>query len=183
MDTWVDRIINTLQTGRKGDHFAHLKTLPERPAVYGDLDRPLPGKLQRVLEDRGISRLYSHQAEAINHLAGGDNVIVSTSTASGKSLCYHLPSLATILARRTARVLYMFPTKALAHDQLASIGELVPPGEAIACNAYDGDTPSRIGEASGATPTSSSPTRTCCTPRFCRSTAGGRSSCGTSSSW
>ena len=141
MDTWVDRIINTLQTGRKGDHFAHLKTLPERPAVYGDLDRPLPGKLQRVLEDRGISRLYSHQAEAINHLAGGDNVIVSTSTASGKSLCYHLPSLATILARRTARVLYMFPTKALAHDQLASIGELVPPGESIACNAYDGDTP------------------------------------------
>ena len=89
----------------------------------------------------GISRLYSHQAEAINHLAGGDNVIVSTSTASGKSLCYHLPSLATILARRTSRVLYMFPTKALAHDQLASIGEMVPPGESIACNAYDGDTP------------------------------------------
>ena len=141
MDTWVDRYINTLRTGRKGDNFAHLETLPERPALYGDLDRPLPEKLQRVLETMGISRLYSHQAEAINHLAGGHNVIVSTSTASGKSLCYHLPSLATILARRSSRVLYMFPTKALSHDQLASIGELVPPGEQVVCNAYDGDTP------------------------------------------
>ena len=141
MITWVDRYINTLRTGRKGDHFAHLETLPERPALYGDLDRPLPEQLQRVLESRGISRLYSHQAEAINHIAGGNNVIVSTSTASGKSLCYHLPSLATILARRSSRVLYMFPTKALAHDQLASIGELVPPGEQVVCNAYDGDTP------------------------------------------
>ena len=110
VDTWVDRIINTLQTGRKGDHFAHLKNLA---GAASGLRRTWTGrcqeKLQRVLEDRGISRLYSHQAEAINHLAGGDNVIVSTSTASGKSLCYHLPSLATILARRTARVLYMFP--------------------------------------------------------------------------
>ena len=141
MDTWVDRIINTLQSGRKADHFAHLENLPERPALYGDLNRPLPEKLQRVLEDRGISRLYSHQAEAINHIVGRHNVIVSTSTASGKSLCYHLPTLATVLSRPGARGLYMFPTKALAHDQLASIGELVPPGETIVCNAYDGDTP------------------------------------------
>ena len=141
MITWVDRYINTLRTGRKGDHFAHLETLPERPALYGDLDRPLPETLQRVLESRGISRLYSHQAEAINHIAGGNNVIVSTSTASGKSLCYHLPSLATILAQRSSRVLYMFPTKALAHDQLESLGSLVPPGASIVRNAYDGDTP------------------------------------------
>ena len=138
---WVDNIINTLQTGRKSDHFAHLEVLPERPARYGDLDRPLPEELQRVLEDKGISRLYSHQAEAINHLAGGRNVIVSTSTASGKSLCYHLPALATMLARPNSTVLYLFPTKALAHDQLDSLGSLVPPGSPIVCNAYDGDTP------------------------------------------
>ena len=141
MITWVDRYINTLRTGRKGDHFAHLETLPERPALYGDLDRQLPEELQRVLEAMGVSRLYSHQAEAINHIVGRHNVIVSTSTASGKSLCYHLPSLATILARPGSRALYMFPTKALAHDQLESLGSLVPPGASIVRNAYDGDTP------------------------------------------
>ena len=141
VENWVDRITNTLQTGRKGNYFAHLEVLPERPALYGDLDRPLPEELQRVLEAQGIGRLYSHQAEAINHLAGGDNVIVSTSTASGKSLCYHLPALASILARRDSSALYVFPTKALAHDQLDSLGSLVPPGAPIVCNAYDGDTP------------------------------------------
>ena len=68
---WVDNIINTLQTGRKSDYFAHLETLPERPALNGTLDRALSEEPQRVLEAKGLSRLYSHQAEAINHLAGG----------------------------------------------------------------------------------------------------------------
>ena len=141
MENWVDRITNTLQTGRKSNYFAHLEVLPERPALYGDLDRPLPEELQRVLEAQGIGRLYSHQTEAINHLAGGGNVIVSTSTASGKSLCYHLPALASILARRDSSALYVFPTKALAHDQLDSLGSLIPPEASIVANAYDGDTP------------------------------------------
>ena len=144
MENWVDRITNTLQTGRKGNYFAHLEVLPERPALYGDLDRPLPEELRRVLEAQGIGGLYSHQAEAINHLAGGGNVIVSTSTASGKSLCYHLPALASILARRDSSALYVFPTKALAHDQLDSLGALTPPEASIVANAYDGDTPKHM---------------------------------------
>ena len=68
-------------------------------------------------------------------------MIISTSTASGKSLCYHLPALTALLMDRRARVMYVFPTKALAHDQLDSLGSLVPQGSSIVSNTYDGDTP------------------------------------------
>ena len=94
-----------------------------------------------MLESKGIQRLFSHQAEVINRLSEGHNVIVSTSTASGKSLCYHLPVLSALLTDSRARAIYLFPTKALAHDQIDSLGSLVPPGSAIVSNTYDGDTP------------------------------------------
>ena len=123
---WLNRILGDLQRGNKNEFLVHRETLPKRSANYGNLEKPLPEALVRMLENKGIARLYSHQAEAINRLSEGRNVIISTSTASGKSLCYHLPALSALLTDRRARVMYVFPTKALAHDQLDSLGSLVP---------------------------------------------------------
>ena len=141
MVAWLTKIQRDLQEGDKSGYYVHEETLPERPARYGDLDNSLPKALARLLENKGIHRLYSHQAEAINWLSEGRNVIISTSTASGKSLCYHLPALSSLLTDRRAKVMYVFPTKALAHDQLDSLRSLVPAGSPIVANTYDGDTP------------------------------------------
>ena len=141
MVAWLTKIQRALQEGDKSGYYVHQETLPERPARYGDLYKPLPRVLARMLENKGISKLYCHQAEAINRLTEGHNVIISTSTASGKSLCYHLPALSTLLTDRNAKVMYVFPTKALAHDQLDSLGSLVPYSSFIVPNTYDGDTP------------------------------------------
>lgn len=141
MNAWINRFLADLREGNKGGYFAHRETVPRRPARYAHLERPLPDGLVRMLEDKGIVRLFCHQAEAINLLSEGRNVIVSTSTASGKSLCYHIPALSALLSDRKARALYVFPTKALAHDQLDSLGSLVPWESSIVCNTYDGDTP------------------------------------------
>ena len=138
---WLNRILGDLQRGNKNEFLVHRETFPKRSANYGNLEKPLPEALVRMLENKGIARLYSHQAEAINRLSEGRNVIISTSTASGKSLCYHLPALSALLTDRRARVMYVFPTKALAHDQLDSLGSLVPLGSSIVSNTYDGDTP------------------------------------------
>ncbi len=109
--------------------------------------RPAPAGLDPRLVDglarRSIHRLYSHQAAAVAHALAGRNVAVVTPTASGKSLCYHLPVLDALLQNPAARAIYLFPTKALAHDQLADLDrwsqDLRWPGMLAA--AYDGDTP------------------------------------------
>jgi len=95
------------------------------------------------LEALGIAELYSHQAGAINAVRGGKNVMVATASASGKTLCYNLPVLQSILEDPAARALYLFPTKALAQDQLRSIRELGCPDLISfgSCATFDGDTP------------------------------------------
>jgi len=121
---------------------AHVEHLPARPPRYGRLDRPLHPALADALHRQGLRELYTHQAAAINAIRQGQHVVVSTSTASGKTLCYNLPVLETILAYPKARALYLFPTKALAQDQLRSLRELA--GENIPTLRYgtfDGDTP------------------------------------------
>ena len=120
---------------------AHVENIPPRPAAYGSLNKRLPDALERVMRERGTERLYSHQASALNLLRDGAHVIVATSTASGKSMCYNLPVLEALDQDASARALYMFPTKALAHDQLGSLRELAPDEMDIVANAYDGDTP------------------------------------------
>ena len=120
---------------------AHVENIPPRAATYGSLDKPLPHAITRALSDRGIERLYSHQADALNLLHDGAHVIVATSTASGKSMCYNLPVLKALIGDPSAGALYMFPTKALAHDQLGALRELAPDEMDLVANAYDGDTP------------------------------------------
>ena len=106
----------------------------------------LDGRLKHALESRGISELYTHQAEAIDHALAGRNAVVITPTASGKTLCYNAPVLHAILQDPSSRALYLFPTKALAQDQLAELQALCEhiaddTGEQVGVYTYDGDTP------------------------------------------
>jgi DEAD/DEAH box helicase domain-containing protein len=102
-------------------------------------------RLRQALKSRGIARLYTHQAESIDHALAGQDVVVITPTASGKTLCYNAPVLHSILQDPSSRALYLFPTKALAQDQLAELQglceTLAAVGEPIGVYTYDGDTP------------------------------------------
>ncbi len=124
------------------DQIAHIEHLPSHEAVYGELEAPLPLALEERLKDEGRLPLYRHQAEAVNHIRSGDNVMVATPSASGKTLCYNIPVLEKLLADPRARALYLYPTKALAQDQLRSLrglsGALLSP---VDFAIFDGDTP------------------------------------------
>jgi DEAD/DEAH box helicase domain-containing protein len=125
------------------DQIAHIEHLAPRRARYGALDAPLEPALQQCLDDNGFSRLYEHQAQAVNLARAGKNVIVATSSASGKSMVYNISVMQSMLTEPAARALYLFPTKALAQDQLRKLQETFAPAllpdEAVA--TFDGDTP------------------------------------------
>lgn len=116
-----------------------------QPPIYGELNFPLSQSLVNVLyNSRGITQFYSHQAEAINNLYDGHNVIVSTSTSSGKSLIYQIPMLHELENDPASRGMYIFPTKALAQDQRRSMKEMLkylPDLENVIVETFDGDTP------------------------------------------
>ena len=119
----------------------HIEHIPARPAVYGELDAPLPERLETALREKlGVEKLFRHQAEAIDLVRLGFQVIVTTPTASGKSLCYNAPVLETLLLEPKARALYLFPTKALAQDQQSKLKSLDLWPDIISAT-YDGDTP------------------------------------------
>src|SRR5690554_3733327 len=124
----------------RGQITAHRK-LPASPPVYGELDPSLPEPLRENLSARGIKRLYVHQTSALEKVRAGKNVVVVTGTASGKTLCYNLPILEKWLQQRQAKALYLFPTKALAQDQLKSVHRLTKGlPEVPIMGTYDGDT-------------------------------------------
>ena len=115
-------------------------------AQYAPFPEALDPRLRAALESRGLSQLYTHQAEAIDHALAGRHVVVITPTASGKTLCYNAPVLHSILQDPSSRALYLFPTKALAQDQLAELQTMcetldAASGEKIGVFTYDGDTP------------------------------------------
>ncbi|OOF99715.1 hypothetical protein ASPCADRAFT_138466 [Aspergillus carbonarius ITEM 5010] len=116
-----------------------------QPAVYGELAFQLSQNMVNALYNtKGITQFYTHQAEAINHLDEGHNVIVSTSTSSGKSLIYQVPMLHELEKDPASRGLYIFPTKALAQDQRRSMQELLQFMEGLQgtmVETFDGDTP------------------------------------------
>jgi DEAD/DEAH box helicase domain-containing protein len=124
------------------------RTLPAREARYDDWPMGLDQRLLNVLAARGIQRPYTHQAKAIRAVKAGKNVVVVTPTASGKTLCYNAPVLDTILSDPNARAIYLFPTKALAQDQLAELHGLVEAlGADVRTYTYDGDTPASARKA------------------------------------
>jgi len=123
-----------------------VRRMPARAADYAAFPEAIDGRLRQVLGTRGVDRLYTHQAEAVAHALAGRNVVITTPTASGKTLCYNAPVLSAILQDPSARALYLFPTKALAQDQLAELHELADRLShlselQIGVFTYDGDTP------------------------------------------
>ncbi len=116
--------------------------LPARRAQGSDIPANLPDSLIQALQRRGITQFYTHQEKAITAVNQGYHVVVATATASGKSLCYTVPVLSRLLTQPNARALYLFPTKALAHDQLAETESLLKEGALpLEVHSYDGDTP------------------------------------------
>jgi DEAD/DEAH box helicase domain-containing protein len=118
--------------------------LRAREARYGEFPEDLDPRLVSALRERGTAPLFTHQAAAVEAALAGENVVVVTGTASGKTLCYSLPVLQTALGDSEARALYLFPTKALSQDQASALAELLETlgaGERVPVRTYDGDTP------------------------------------------
>ena len=123
-----------------------VRTLPAVEARHAPWPGLLDSRLRAALEARGIAELYTHQAAAAGHVLAGRHVVVTTPTASGKTLCYNAPVLSTAIADPATRALYLFPTKALAQDQLAELHQLTTQinqaaGTDLGVFTYDGDTP------------------------------------------
>ena len=126
----------------------HHEIVPAREAAYADVPAWLDHRIRAGLSARGIDRLYCHQAEAIDSVRAGKDVVVVTPTASGKSLCYTLPTLQAIADDPAARALFLFPTKALGQDQVAELSALSrAAGLNVSAATYDGDTPAPIRSA------------------------------------
>lgn len=128
-----------------GDDDSPIRAIRHEPAkagTYVPVPEGIHEDLRAALRKRGLERLYSHQAEAVRHAFAGKNAVIVTPTASGKTLCYNLPVLNTLLSDPNAHALYLFPTKALAEDQRHELQEIASQlGSGIACHTYDGDTP------------------------------------------
>ena len=131
------------QLAQRITHWGHL---PARTARFAETPSGIDTRLVAALHRRGIEQLYTHQARAAEAALRGENVVVVTPTASGKTLCYNLPVLNRLLSDPSAHALYLFPTKALAQDQLAELQAIIQelPSSATGRSplaTYDGDTP------------------------------------------
>ncbi len=122
------------------------RRLPAREPTFAEPQHPLPESIARMLRGAGIGRLYCHQAAAVDAAAEGRDFVVVTSTASGKTLCYTLPVFASILSDPRSTALFVYPTKALAQDQLRVLDGLKERCEGLSAEAgtYDGDTPAEL---------------------------------------
>jgi DEAD/DEAH box helicase domain-containing protein len=123
-----------------GEELAYLGSLPAREPRLASLPEELHPRVREALEAQGVHALYAHQAEAWEAARRGEHLVVTTGTASGKSLAFNLPVLDALAREPKRRALYLYPTKALAQDQLRSLGELKLPK--LRAAIYDGDTAS-----------------------------------------
>jgi DEAD/DEAH box helicase domain-containing protein len=134
----LDDLLISASTGRCITATRHF---PARDAVYAAFPASMDPRIVEALRARGIEQLYSHQAHAWELVQAGRHVVVVTPTASGKTLCYNLPVLQALVHQPDARALYLFPTKALAQDQLAELEQLARQLPEMRMFTYDGDTP------------------------------------------
>src|SRR5689334_992019 len=139
----IQTVLDSLRhDGKFLENVVAWERFPAQPAREIAFPERLDSALAEMLRHSGIERLYTHQAQAVDAALAGENVVVVTPTASGKTLCYNLPVLQACRADQFARALYLFPTKALAQDQAAALGTLIGQlDEHIGVNIYDGDTP------------------------------------------
>ena len=152
-DGALDDALDRLAPGRLPDlpddpdrHITAVRRLPAVEAEYAPFPDGLDARLIATLSARGIARPYTHQAQAIAHALAGRHTVTTTPTASGKTLCYNAPVLSTMLQDPASRALYLYPTKALAQDQLAELQALceqleTSTGASLGVFTYDGDTP------------------------------------------
>lgn len=140
IETAVAKLQEWMQ--QDGSPIRAIRREPAREARFLPMPEAIDARLRDALAAKSIQQLYTHQAEAVEHALAARNVVVVTPTASGKTLCYNLPVLQTLLGDPTARAFYLFPTKALAEDQRHELDSLVTqlPG-GVTCHTYDGDTP------------------------------------------
>jgi DEAD/DEAH box helicase domain-containing protein len=134
----LDELLTSLETG---PHITAVRRFEARPALLAPFPSSLDPRLVASLRSRGVQQLYSHQARAFEIVSKGQHLVVVTPTASGKTLCYNLPVLQALVQQPDSRVLYLFPTKALAQDQLAELTELGKTLPDMRMFTYDGDTP------------------------------------------
>ncbi|MBI1756714.1 MAG: DEAD/DEAH box helicase [Fimbriimonas ginsengisoli] len=125
--------------GQAPDYQVLVERLPAREARWATLPKSLPAGIAKRLSGSGIGRLFEHQALSVDLAQDGKDVVVVTGTNSGKTLCYALPMACMLEAEPAARALLVYPTKALAQDQLTKLQSWLPPS--IRCAIYDGDTP------------------------------------------
>jgi len=140
----IETVVDQLAArDRHAELITALHRVPARQAQWAPMPEWVRPELIAAYRDKGVEQLYSHQAQAIAAVDAGRNAVIVTPTASGKTLCYNLPVLNSVLENPDTRALYLFPTKALAQDQLAELHEL---GERLEDRfgvfTYDGDTPS-----------------------------------------
>jgi DEAD/DEAH box helicase domain-containing protein len=139
----IDQLIEQLSTAPDfAPNVTAWRLMPPRLASYGEWPAGIDPRLVQALAQRGIHRPYTHQAQAIEAALAGQDVVVVTGTASGKTLCYNAPVLQAILQNPSSRALYLFPTKALSQDQYTELHELIGTlGVDVKTYTYDGDTP------------------------------------------
>jgi len=141
----MQSFIEFLKTAQlPGARLVHHEFIPSRRAVYGNLHPPLAPPLSSALANLNISKLYSHQVESLTSFRQGENVVVATPTASGKSLIYNLALVELLSEKSAGHGLYLFPLKALAQDQyqaFVAINKALPEELQLQAAVYDGDTP------------------------------------------
>jgi DEAD/DEAH box helicase domain-containing protein len=144
--------------------------IPPKEAVYADFPDFIDGRIKTALERRGVKKLYSHQASAIQAVHDGSSIVVVTPTASGKTMCYNVPVMDAILKDEASRALFLFPTKALSRIRHPSSMKLITEaGVDVKTFTYDGDLRNPPEGPSGRRGTSWGQTRTCCTAAYCAS--------------
>lgn len=116
------------------------QTTNKQQAKYGKWPEKLDKKIIEIANKRGIKALWKHQSDAIHFVLDGKNIVIATSTASGKTLCYNIPFFQALLENKKNCALYLFPTKALAHDQLHQLESWLKQLGTFFSNTYDGDT-------------------------------------------
>jgi DEAD/DEAH box helicase domain-containing protein len=138
----VERIVSALERdSRYKNRVEHIEILPSKEPIYGELKKDLSHNIKNYLLKKGI-KLYKHQCDAIESLRAGKNVTITTPTASGKTLAFNIPIFERLEQDKSATALYLYPTKALANDQLKVIKEFESLSRIrVNPNVYDGDTP------------------------------------------
>jgi DEAD/DEAH box helicase domain-containing protein len=146
MEGKIKKVIDSLMEEQKSSGTIKAWKIKEsREGRYAPFPEDLDPRIGRVLEKKGINRLYSHQKKAWDRVMEGEDLVVVTPTASGKTLSYNLPVMQSLLHTPEARALYLFPTKALSQDQQAALNDILFDGELpLKVSTYDGDTPKSL---------------------------------------